>query len=281
MSYTKIKSYAKINLSLNVVGKNLSLHKIESIVSFINLCDEISIKNTKNKKHKIKFFGNFSNSITFNNTVSKLLKILDRKKLLKDKKFEIIIKKNIPSKAGLGGGSMNAASILKFLIKKKIIKLTRQEIQKICRLIGSDVFLGMYSKSLILKSNNAIKEFLVRKQIYTLLVKPVFGCSTKKIFSEVKNFKKPKLNQSTKDMFNFKTLKLMNNDLELVALKKYPKLNILKKFLEKLYKVEFVRMTGSGSTIVAYFKSYKMCKQAEKKVRKQFRNYWCKISKTI
>ena len=59
------------------------------------------------------------------------------------------------------------------------------------------------------------------------------------------------------------------------------KLNTLKKFLEKLSKVEFVRMTGSGSAIVAYFKSFKMCKEAQKKVKKQFRNYWCKTSKTI
>jgi 4-diphosphocytidyl-2-C-methyl-D-erythritol kinase len=73
----------------------------------------------------------------------------------------------------------------------------------------------------------------------------------------------------------------MKNDLELIAFNKYPKLNILKKFLEKLPHVEFVRMTGSGSAIIAYFKSDKKSKEAEKKVKKQFRNYWCKTSKTI
>ena len=40
-------------------------------------------------------------------------------------------------------------------------------------------------------------------------------------------------------------------------------------------------MTGSGSAIIAYFKSNKLCKDAEKKVKKQFRNYWCKAAKTI
>ena len=82
-------------------------------------------------------------------------------------------------------------------------------------------------------------------------------------------------------MFNLSFLKKMNNDLELIALSKYPKLNTLKKFLEKLSNVDLVRMTGSGSAIIAYFKSYKMCKEAEKKVKKQFRNYWCKTAKTI
>ena len=55
----------------------------------------------------------------------------------------------------------------------------------------------------------------------------------------------------------------------------------LKNFLVNLADTEFVRMTGSGSAIIAYFSSVKMCKEAEKKVKNQFRNYWCKTSKTI
>ena len=45
------------------------------------------------------------------------------KKLLNNTKFQIKIKKNIPQQAGLGGGSMNAANILNFLIKRKFIKI--------------------------------------------------------------------------------------------------------------------------------------------------------------
>ena len=59
MSYTKIKSFAKINLALNVIGKKNSLHKIESIVSFVDLYDEILIKKINNKDHKIYFRGKF------------------------------------------------------------------------------------------------------------------------------------------------------------------------------------------------------------------------------
>ena len=281
MSYFKIKSYAKINLALNVVGKAYSLHKIESIISFLDLHDEIFIKNINNKNHKIKFIGKFSKNISSNNTVSKLLKILDKKRLFINQKIEIIVKKNIPSKAGLGGGSMNSAAILKFLIEKKFIKISNKEIIKVCRLIGSDVILGLNSTNLVLKSNNTTKTFLIKNFFFTLVVKPSFGCSTKKIYSKMKKFKKPIFNNPVKSMFNLDFLKKMNNDLEEIVLNEYPKLNTLKKFLEKLSKVEFVRMTGSGSAIIAYFKSYKMCKEAKKKVKKQFRNYWCVTAKTI
>ena len=281
ISYSKIKSYAKINLALNIVGKNKLLHKIESIISFLDFYDEILIKIIKNKNHKIKFIGKFSNDISLDNTVSKLFKIIEKKKLLKNLKFEIIIKKNIPLEAGLGGGSMNASNILKFLIKKKLIKISKKETYEICNLVGSDVILGIYSNNLILRSNNTITNFLIKRNIFTLIVKPNFGCSTKEIYSKVKKLRKAKFNQPLKNRFDLDFFKKMNNDLERIALNEYPRLSVLKNFLEKLPKVEFVRMTGSGSAIIAYFKSYKMCKEAEKKVKKQFRNYWCKTAKTI
>ena len=88
MSINKIKSFAKINLALNVTGKLVSFHKIESIVSFIELHDLITIKSTSNSKHQIFFDGKFSKNIKkYNNTVEKLFSILDKKKLLKKKKI--------------------------------------------------------------------------------------------------------------------------------------------------------------------------------------------------
>ena len=50
-----LKSHAKINLALNVTGKNKLLHKIESIISFIDLHDVISIKKIRGEKHNIFF----------------------------------------------------------------------------------------------------------------------------------------------------------------------------------------------------------------------------------
>ena len=280
MNYFKIKSYAKINLALNVVGKIGLLHNIESIVSFIELHDEIFIREIKSKKHKINFIGKFSGKISKKNTISQLLKILDDKNLLKAK-YQIIVRKNIPSKAGLGGGSMNAASLLNFFVKRKIVYIKKKEIIKILNIVGTDTTLGYYGKNLVLRSNNSIKTFSVTKKIYILIVKPEFGCSTKKIYSMVRKLSKPKFNFPTKDMFRISNLKCMKNDLEPVAISKYTKLKILKNFLEKLSKCEFVRMTGSGSAIIAYFNSIKKSQEAEKKVKKQFRNYWCKTSKTI
>ena len=80
MTQNKIKSFAKLNLVLNITGKTSSLHKIETIVVFASLNDEIFIKKIKSDFHKILFIGKFSKNIGKNNTVSKLLEILEKKK---------------------------------------------------------------------------------------------------------------------------------------------------------------------------------------------------------
>ena len=78
--FDKIDSFAKINLSLHVIGRlSNNYHKVESLVTFVDLCDKIYIKLIKNKKHIIFFSGKFSKKINKNNTITKLLKELDKK----------------------------------------------------------------------------------------------------------------------------------------------------------------------------------------------------------
>ena len=281
MKINKIKSNAKLNLALNITGKKKVLHKIESIIGFIDLHDVISINQHNGKKHHISFYGKFSKNIGKKNTVQKLFQILDKENLLKNKKFKVKIKKSIPQEAGLGGGSMNAASIFSHLIKKKIINLNHRNIRSICDLVGSDVALGTISSSCVLSSNGKIKKIPGTPKYYFTLVKPDFGCATKKIYSAVRKYTKPKYNRPKKNMFEAKYLVDQQNALETIVLKKYPKLKKIKLFLESINNPLFVRMTGSGSTIVAYYNSLKSCKLAKAKFKRKYKNYWCVTAKTI
>ncbi len=281
MNVDVIKSFAKINLALYITGKLATLHKIESIVAFIHLHDLITIKKISGKNHQISFYGNFSRNITRNNTVKKLFNILDTYNLLKDQKFQIKIKKNIPQKAGLGGGSMNAAYILNYLIKKKVIKINQKKISRIANLIGTDVILGVDPKSSILTSNNLVRKFSKIRSFYILLVRPKFGCSTKKIYSGVQKFTKPVLSAPKKNMFNLKFLLKQENALEKIVFLKYPKLRKIKNFLENLRKPLFVRMTGSGSVLVVYYQKKQDCELAKVQFKRKYKNYWCNVSKTL
>ena len=192
MKFKKLRSWAKINLSLNVIKRLPSNHhKIESLITFVQFSDEIKIKSIDAAKHKISFFGKFSKGIGTKNTVIKLLNLLEKKKLIKNKKFEIKVTKNIPQKSGMGGGSMNAACILKYLIKKKIVNISAKKANEIAYEVGADVVLGLEKKNSILLKNGKTVRLNNKLNFYVLIVMPKFGCSTKNIFSRVKNFSKP------------------------------------------------------------------------------------------
>ena len=274
-----LKSYAKINLSLNVIGKRRpnKLHSIETFVSLINLADEIKINEVDSKNHKVIFIGKFSKGIPKVNTITKLLKLMDKKKLLQ-KKYEFLIKKNIPQQSGMGGGSMNAATILSFFKSEKI--LTKKQTENFAQKIGSDVILGLNRLSKIYYSDGKVYEIKKSLKYYLVLVKPNFGCSTRKIFSfnkvfSKKQFSKSKKNISKNIIFNSK------NDLENSAFKAHPKLKQLKNQLINWKKAEFVRMTGSGSTLVMYFNSNETAKNALKTFKRRLNNSWCILSKVI
>ena len=281
MKVHKLKSNAKININLNITGKSVSkkIHFIESLVVFIDLSDLINIQKTNYKSHKVIFKGRFYKGVTKKNTVLKLLNLLDKKKLLGKKKYKIVIKKNIPQKSGMGGGSMNAATILSFFLKKGLLNLKQA---KICaKKISSDVILGLTNKSKILHSNGNVKE-IKRKIKYTvLLIKPFYGCSTKEIFAMNKTFSKKQYFFNKKANINDHMISHSKNDLEISAFKKYPQLKTLKNKLLENQKAEFVRMTGSGSTLVMYFKSKVSAKKALKMYKRKLNKCWCILSKII
>ena len=281
MNNFKIKSYAKINLALNVTGKKKNLHKIETLISFIDLYDLIYLKKIKKRNHKIIFKGKFSKNIGKINTVTNLLKLLDKKSLLSGQKFEIKVIKNIPQEAGMGGGSMNAASLINFFINQKILKIKKNELIKLTSQIGSDVILGIKPTISILSHNGGLKKYNKDLNLHTLVVKPNFGCSTKYIYSKVKSFSKPQFSFPKLKMFEVGYLKNLNNDLEKIAFKKYPKLKKIKLFLSNTPNNMFVRMSGSGSSIVAYFDSKRSCGNAYSLFKRKFSSHWCITSKTI
>ena len=273
-----IKSYAKINLSLNIVSKKKinNLHQIESLVVLIDLADEIKISEIRSKKHKVIFRGKYSKGIPKFNTITHLLALLEKEKIVK-KKYQILVKKNIPQKSGMGGGSMNAASILSFFLKKKI--LTKKLSEKFAKKIGSDVILGLNKFPKVYLPSGKIRILKTRIKYYLLLVKPNFGCSTRKVFSANKVFSKSKLGK----LKNVNKTMIINseNDLENSAFRLYPNLFKLKNKLLSWKKAEFVRMTGSGSTLVMYFNKEVSAKNALKMSKRKLNNCWCILSKVI
>ena len=130
-------------------------------------------------------------------------------------------------------------------------------------------------------SNGKIKTSLRKNQFFVIIVKPNFGCSTKKVYRGVKKYSPKKLLITRNNLFVFKNILKLDNDLEKIVFNLYPKLFQIKSFMESLPNIQFARMTGSGSSILGYFLSKNSAINAEKLFRKKYKNYWCITSKTI
>ena len=161
MKNFKIKSYCKINLSLKIIKKLKSgYHNISSLITFCDPYDVISISKVNGLKDRISFSGKFCKGIDKkDNTVTKVLKLLRKKSLIKNQSFKINIKKNIPHGSGLGGGSSNASNLLNYFNNKMRLKLKKDKMIDLAKKIGFDVPISLEKKNTFLTGK---KEKIVR-----------------------------------------------------------------------------------------------------------------------
>lgn len=132
-----IKAPCKINLSLDITSKREDgYHLIESLFHTVNLYDIISIE--KSYKYNISTSGKFAlQDKTEDNTATKVFNYFKSNMNLKDN-YNIHIEKNIPTGAGLGGGSSDAASIIKFFLGELNIEITDGLIESFSK-FGADI----------------------------------------------------------------------------------------------------------------------------------------------
>ena len=277
-----LKSYAKINLTLAVNKRlNIGLHNIQSIYCLINLYDKILIKKIKNtNSDKISFNGRFSKSIDkSNNSVKKILNIMRKNEIINDY-YSVRVNKNIPVFAGFGGGTSNAATLLKFLTKKK---LNRKILSKIDKEVGSDLRLFFHNQG-FQKNLKSVIELKKKHKLHFLLVFPMIKSSTQSVYLKVKNYSKFRLfkNQNLVLRSNFiNFIANSKNDLQSVVEKKHKTLRKLLLNISEIKGCHFSRMTGSGSACYGLFTDKNSSIVALKKLRKKYPKFWLSIAKTI
>ena len=276
-----INSYSKINLSLLVNSKKKNgFHNIQSYFCLINLNDKIKIKKTNKKKDIINFKGTFARLIDKNNNSIKTLLILLRRENLISSYYSILVEKKIPIYAGLGGGTGNAFSIMKNVLRKK---LSNKHLNMIEKKIGTDFKLFFHKQGFI-KNLGSIINIKTKHKFFFVLIQPRVKCSTRQIYSKVKKYsKKTKLikNKIVKKREFLNLLSKSRNDLQLIVEKKYP---YLKKILNNLSDQKgcyFSRMTGSGSVCYGLFLDQNSAKKALNKLKNKYPKFWVSFAKTV
>lgn len=253
----KINAYAKINLSLDIVGlRKDGYHLLEMVMQTIDLYDKVYLDI---KEEGIKINSNNHNiPLDSRNLAYKAAKLFKETFCIKDG-VEIYIEKNIPIEAGLAGGSSNAAAVLRGLRDIFLPNLSNEELAKIGVEIGADVPYCIYGGTAFCEGiGEKITKLNSFKDYCIVLVKPEFGMSTKEVY---KNIDKIDIinHPNTKEVIkavnedNLKLLcKNMGNVLEMITLEEMNELKDIKKQLFEFGALG-VQMTGSGPTMFGFF----------------------------
>ncbi|HOQ48889.1 MAG TPA: 4-(cytidine 5'-diphospho)-2-C-methyl-D-erythritol kinase, partial [Candidatus Kapabacteria bacterium] len=175
---------AKINIGLQVLNKRSdNYHNINSIFIPISLCDIITISES------IQF--ELRSNVQFNITDDENLVMKAAKKFNEalgiNKAYSIKLQKEIPMQAGLGGGSADAAVVLKMLNEMNGNPFGDEYLAKLAIELGSDVPFFIFNKPAIAKGRGEILEFInFRREINVLVVFPNVNISTKEAYEALK-----------------------------------------------------------------------------------------------
>ena len=166
-------------------------------------------------------------------------------------------------------------------MKKKKISLSG--LNYFSRTLGSDFKLFFQSNQVFQKNLYKLENIKRPLQFYFIIVYPFIKCSTKEIYSNFNSYEKIKnknYNLSSKVKM-IECLKIKNNSLEKIVLRKFPKIVKILNELNQIKYCQFSRITGSGSACFGLFLTKKSAELGLKKIKKKFPKYWCVIGKTI
>jgi len=279
----RIKAYAKVNISLDIVGKRGDgYHLLEMIMQSIDLYDELNIEK-QSKDITIKCDKPYVPTDERNLAYKAANLFIERYKI--NSGVNINIKKNIPVCAGLAGGSTDAAAVLKVMNKLFSINASDEELMELGLKLGADVPYCIKGGTALCKGiGEEVTPLRNFKDKILVLVKPPFGVSTKSVYqsfdlSKVKSHPNNEiLIKAIDDNDLIKVSNNMKNLLENVTLRKHKVLINIKEDMKSLGATG-VMMSGSGPTVFAFFDDMLKAQKCFEKMKKKYNDVF--ITRTI
>lgn len=256
---------AKVNLHLRVTGKRADgYHEIQSLMCPIALADLVILSPGPPGIGVSVAGGDGSVPETEENLAWKAASLFF-KKLGKRPYLKIHIEKKIPAAAGLGGGSSNAAVVLKGLNRLHGNPFSLDELKNLALLLGADVPFFLGEGAAWAEGIGEVLKPVRNLKIYPLLlIKPPVGLSTAEVYKNLKwgltkkgiKIKNPHFEGEVID-----PLCWLHNDLEAVAARMCPDVEASRKIMEGLG-AKGVLMSGSGPTVFGLFEEMDLAERA-------------------
>ncbi|MCP4582963.1 MAG: 4-(cytidine 5'-diphospho)-2-C-methyl-D-erythritol kinase [candidate division Zixibacteria bacterium] len=260
MDKVNLKAPAKINLYLRVLDKRPDgYHNIDSLMQAVSLYDEITLE----RSDKIELIcADFDDLPAGDNLAHKAAELMAGMSNFPG--VRITLKKNIPIGAGLGGGSSDAAFVIRGLIKLYNLRLNNTELIRKSAALGADIpFFLSSGQALVSGIGDTIEPCHYTGQYRILIIKPPFAVETAKAYSELDRLRSGKLSlTNTKKMALLqrnivdqdfvRIANLFTNDMEEVVFSWHHELSRLKHSLRQ-EGAFYAGMSGSGAAVFGLF----------------------------
>ncbi|MDO8518689.1 MAG: 4-(cytidine 5'-diphospho)-2-C-methyl-D-erythritol kinase, partial [Deltaproteobacteria bacterium] len=253
MKTLKLKSPGKVNLRLDVLGRRPDgYHDLRMLNSAISIYDDVEMEVID---RGIEVYCDDDPKVPSGEAN---IAYLASKEIMaysnKNVGIRIRIKKRIPSAAGMGGGSSNAATVLMGLNQLLKIHLPKEKLMMISLRFGADIPFFLYGSPAIATGvgENLSKIKRLPKMPF-VIVSPNVSVPTMSIYEKYRPNGGHALLEFPKEFSTKKAVaKFLNNDLESVTSKQYPIVSEIKALLIK-YGALGAQMTGSGPTVFGIF----------------------------
>ena len=268
----KINAYAKINLTLELLGKLPDgYHEISSIMQQIDLCDELEF----NKSDQIKVICN-EPIPEEQNIVYRALMLLRNRYSIGDGDI-IKVTKKIPIGAGLGGGSSDAAAAIEGLNKLWKLKLSNEQMAHLSSNLGMDVaFFINKGTCLATGRGDKVKKIKSCPKMDILIVNPGFKINTKDAYSLVQEsdcgpkFKTESMIRAIEKNDFDGIAGSLHNDFERIIYEKYPVIGKIKnEILDN--KAANALLSGSGSSVFGIYKKKTDLDEAYERLKNKYK----------
>jgi len=288
-----LRSYAKVNLSLDVLGLLPNgYHNVETVMQKTTLFDEIDIDFIEdNTSDNLEIELSSSKYYLPKNEANLAYQaaVLINEIANKKGKLKINIQKRIPVSAGLAGGSGNAAAVLIGLNRIFSLGLDTKKLAELGKKLGTDIpFLVLtqntrYTCALGYGTGSELKPLPKGIEKDLVIAKPSFGVSTKKVYQGIDSVG-IEAHPNTQELIEGiekedyeKVLKNMVNVLENYTLKEYPEVKELKEKMLSLGKPLKVLMSGSGPSVLGVYETTDEAREVALELRNiGYEAYWLK-----
>lgn len=274
---------AKINLAIDVLEKRQDgFHEVEMIMQSIDLADEITVTCDEANETSINITTKgFEIPTDQRNIMWKAVELLLVKSNSKAK-VHINITKNIPTQAGLGGGSADGAAVL--LAVKKLLNLSfsQEELMRFGAELGSDIpFMFNGGTALATGRGEKITPILSASPMWVVLIKPDFGISTAKAYQKIGQVRiiHPDVMAMREQIVQRKPLNhitaFAGNVIEQAVRADYPIIDEMKHALTT-QGASLAMLSGSGSTVFGLFDQQEKAIRTREQMVRQY-DYWCQV----